>query len=31
VAGESIPLLERIGVPVGIGAGALTLLYLAIE
>ena len=31
VAGESMPLLERIGVPVGIGAGALTLLYLAIE
>ncbi len=31
VAGESISRLERIAVPVGIGAAALTLLYLATE
>jgi nucleotide-binding universal stress UspA family protein len=31
VAGESISRLERFGVPVGVGTGALTLLYLAIE
>lgn len=31
VAGEAVSRLERIGVPVGIGAGALTLLYLAVE
>jgi nucleotide-binding universal stress UspA family protein len=31
VAGESVSRLERVGVPVSIGAGALTLLYLAVE
>lgn len=30
VAGRSVSRLERVGVPVGIGAGALTLLYLMV-
>ena len=31
VAGQTVSTLERVGVPVGIGAGALTLLYLVVE
>lgn len=31
VAGESISRIERIGVPIGLGAAALTLLYMAVE